>query len=73
MIEVYLDAYYDPLVTSAELNLQRFCRNGQIFSLALTRAVSEQAIGRANRVGQPQIVQVFDYRVIYSFRVSLNN
>lgn len=73
MVEVYLDAYYDPLVTSAGLNLQRFCRDGQIFSVALTRAVSEQAIGRANCVGQSQIVQVFDYRVIYSFRVSLNN
>lgn len=60
MVEVYLDAYYDPLVTSAGLNLQRFCRDGQIFSVALTRAISEHAIGRANCVGQSQIVQLFD-------------
>ncbi|GKZ61541.1 hypothetical protein AnigIFM49718_008260 [Aspergillus niger] len=61
------------LVNSAGLNLQRFCRNVHLFSVALARAIIEQAIGRVNRVGQTQVVQVFDYRVPDTFQISLNN
>jgi hypothetical protein len=61
------------LVNSAGLNLQRLCRNVHLFSVAMTRATADQAIGRVSRVGQTRCVLVYDYRVPGTFQISLSN
>ncbi|PYH93712.1 hypothetical protein BO71DRAFT_354844, partial [Aspergillus ellipticus CBS 707.79] len=60
-------------LNSTGLNLQRFCRNVHFFGVPLSRAQGEQAVGRSWRLGQEKVVHVFEYRILSTFQVALNN
>ncbi|PWY66464.1 putative DNA repair helicase rad5,16, partial [Aspergillus heteromorphus CBS 117.55] len=59
------------LVSSAGLNLQNLCRNLHLFSPATSKAVKDQSVGRALRVGQTRTVFVYEYCVPKTFNVYL--
>jgi SNF2 family DNA or RNA helicase len=54
-------------VNAHGLNLHALCSICHLFDLAFSDSVRDQAIGRLRRLGQQNIVQVFEYRVINSF------
>ncbi|PYH91106.1 hypothetical protein BO71DRAFT_460783, partial [Aspergillus ellipticus CBS 707.79] len=55
------------------LNLQRFYRNIYFFSVPLSHAQGEQAVGRSWQLDQEKIVYIFKYRILSTFQVVLNN
>lgn len=59
------------LISSAGLNLQAMCRNVHLFSPATSKAITDQAIGRALRVGQNRTVFVYEYQVPNTFNIYL--
>ncbi|OJJ67010.1 hypothetical protein ASPBRDRAFT_137160 [Aspergillus brasiliensis CBS 101740] len=59
------------LVSSAGLNLQNLCHNVHLFSPATSKAVKDQSVGRALRVGQTRTVFVYEYCVPNTFNVYL--
>jgi hypothetical protein len=60
-------------VNSAGLNLQSLCHNVHLFMPATSALVHDQAIGRVCRIGQQNIVIVYDYHVPGTFNVYLVN
>lgn len=58
-------------VNAAGLNLQNMCQNIHLYSPRMSKSVVDQAIGRVSRLGQTQIVLVYEYQLDNKFNLML--
>jgi SNF2 family DNA or RNA helicase len=56
-------------VNAHGINLQKLCHNCHMFDIAMADSIQDQAISRLQRLGQKDIVRVWEYRVRKSFNM----